>query len=114
MEGKMKRLPCLTLMAMFCLAVAASGAETLKGSVSDKMCGADHKGQDAVSCTLACVKHGSPFVFVVSKDKILDIQNQKDAKINAELTKYAGKEVTVTGTTSKDGKSVTIESIKGD
>jgi len=109
----MKRLPCLTVLLALCLTVTGFAAETLKGSVSDKMCGADHKGQDPVSCTLACVKHGSPFVFVVSKDRILDIQNQKDAKINAELTKYAGKEVTVTGTTSKDGKSVTIESVKG-
>ncbi len=109
----MKRVLCLVAVLALACAVAASAAETWKGSISDKMCGADHKGQDPVTCTLDCVKHGSPFIFVVSKDKILDIQNQKDAKINAELTKYAGKNVTVTGTMSQDGKAVTIESIKG-
>ena len=109
----MKRVLYLAAALVLGLAVAACAGETLKVSISDKMCGADHKGQDPVSCTLSCVKHGSPYVFVVSKDKVLDIQNQKDAKINAELTKYAGKGVTVTGTMSKDGKTVTIETIKG-
>ncbi len=107
----MRRILCLAAVLAF--AVSASAAETWKGAISDKMCGADHSGQDPVTCTLNCVKHGSPFVFVVGKDKVLDINNQKDAKINAALTKYAGKDVTVTGTMSEDGKAVTIETIKG-
>ena len=108
----MKRVMCLVVALLLAAAIAGSAADTWKGSISDKMCGADHKGQDPVNCTLSCVKHGSPFVFVIDKDKILDIQNQKDPTINADLTKFAGKNVTVTGTMSKDGKAVTIDSIK--
>ena len=100
------------LLALTVSAVCVMSAETWKGSISDKMCGADHHGQEAVSCTKGCVKHGSPYVLVTGKDKVLDIENQKDAKIAAELDKFAGKEVSVTGTASSDGKSVKIESIK--
>jgi len=106
----MKRITGLLVLAMIALAVCAAGAE-IKGSISDKMCGADHMGQEPAKCTLSCVEHGSPFVLVVSKDNILDIENQKDAKIAAALKKYAGQSVTVTGTMSKDGKSVKIEKI---
>ncbi len=106
----MKRF--LALLALMLLASSLFAAETLKGTVSDKMCGADHQGHDAVKCVRQCVKGGSAYVFVVSKDKILDIENQKDPKIAAELDKFAGAHVTATGTTSKDGKSVKIASLK--
>jgi hypothetical protein len=102
----------MVLLLVVALAMPVVAAEKIKGSVSDKMCGADHHGQDPVACTLSCVKAGSPFVLVVSKDKILDIENQKDAKIKAELEKYAGKAVTVDGIMSQDGKSVKIASIE--
>jgi hypothetical protein len=92
--------------------VCVMSAETWKGSISDKMCGATHHGQDAVACTRSCVKNGSAYVFVTGKDKVLDIENQKDSKIAAELDKFAGQSVSVTGAASKDGKSVKIESIK--
>jgi hypothetical protein len=108
----MKRILGLLIVAFFGLTLTAFGAD-LKGAISDKMCGADHMGQDPVKCTLECVAHGSPFVLVVSKDRILDIENQKDAGIAAELKKFAGKNVTVTGTVSKDGKSVRIQKITG-
>jgi len=106
----MKRILGLLAVTVLALAMCAAGAE-MKGAISDKMCGADHKGQDPVKCTLSCVEHGSPFVLVISKDKILDIENQKDAKIAAELKKHAGHNVTVTGTMSRDGKSVKIDKI---
>jgi hypothetical protein len=109
---KMKRVFGTLLMVAVVVAMPVVAAEKIRGSVSDKMCGADHHGQDAVACTLSCVKAGSPFVLVVSKDKILDVENQGEAKIKAELEKYAGKAVTVTGTVSKDGKSVKIASIE--
>lgn len=109
---EMKRILSLLVLAILALAICASGAEW-KGSISDKMCGADHMGQEPVKCTLDCIAHGSPYVLVVSKDKILEIENQKDAKISAELKKYAGRNVTVTGTMSKDGKSVKIDKITG-
>ena len=106
----MKRIASLLFVTILVCAVFAAGAE-FKGAVSDKMCGADHMGQDPVKCTLECIGHGSPYVLVVSKDKILDIENQKDTKVAAELKKYAGRNVTVTGTLSKDGKSVKVDKI---
>lgn len=108
----MKRITAFTL-AVFCTSVLSFGAVgTWKGAISDKMCGADHHGQDPAACTRSCVKGGSPYVFVISKDKILDIENQKDAKIAELLYKYAGQNVVVSGTENQDGKSVKIESIK--
>jgi len=58
------------------------------------------------------VMNGGAFVFVVSMDKIFEIENQKDAKISELLYKFAGKTVTVTGSLSADGKSVKVETIK--
>lgn len=103
---------CCAVVLVMGVAVQIASAETLKGSISDKMCGASHHGQEAVACTRSCVKNGSPYVFVTGDSKVLDISNQKDAKISAELDKYAGQTVSMTGTASKDGKSVKIESIK--
>ena len=107
----MKRIFGTALLMLLASVLPAFSADTLKGTISDKMCGADHKGQDPVACTRGCVKGGSPYVLVESNDKILDIENQKDPKIAEELNKFAGKAVTVTGTMSKDGKSVKIASV---
>ena len=100
------------LVVLLASSMCLVAADTWKGSISDKMCGADHHGMDATKCTEACVKKGSAYVFVVSKDKIYDIANAKDAKVSADLAKHAGHNVEVTGTMSSDGKSVTIDSIK--
>jgi orotate phosphoribosyltransferase-like protein len=110
-ELKMKKLIILFVLGILASALSVAAATSLKGTVSDKMCGADHHGKDPAACTLACVKHGSEYVLVVGKDKIYDIENQKDAKISAELSKFAGKEVTVTGDVSTDGKGVKVERI---
>ncbi len=108
----MKRILSIITILWIASALSLFGADKWMGSISDKMCGADHKGQDATKCTLACVDHGSPYVFVVSKDKVLEIENQKDEKIAAELKKHAGHTVEITGSMSADGKTVKIASIK--
>lgn len=105
----MKRILVLALLATLAVGLSVLGAEKkLTGAISDKMCGAKHmmEGGDA-KCTLACVDKGSKFVFVQG-DKVLDIENQ-DAK---GLREAAGLKVTLTGETSKDGKSIKIASIK--
>ncbi|HYK87504.1 MAG TPA: hypothetical protein VE398_01945 [Acidobacteriota bacterium] len=99
-------LPVIILAA----AISAFGAQ-FKGTISDKMCAGDHRGEDPAKCTLSCVEHGSLFVLVISKDKVLTIENQKDARISTLLRKYAGREVTVTGTTNKEGRSIKLEKI---
>ncbi len=109
----MKHVVGVALLTLL-VALPAFSAETLKGTISDKMCSGDHKGQDPVTCTRMCVKGGSPYVLVESKDKVLNIENQKEPKIAEELNKFAGKAVTVTGALSKDGKSVKIASMKAE
>jgi len=108
----MKRVSILCVLTLLLSTGWLVSADTFKGSISDKMCGADHHGKDAAACTKGCIKGGSPYVLVVDKDKVLDIENQKDAKVAAELDKFAGQMVSVTGTASKDGKSVKVDSIK--
>ncbi len=109
----MKRACAAVSLVVALVVFSISAAEVLNGSISDKMCGADHKGQDPVKCTLECVKHGSPFVFVGPGNRVLEIENQKDAKIAAQLESYAGRKVTVAGTVIKGAKAVRIESMKG-
>ncbi len=108
----MKRVfaPIVVLLAS---ALCLFAADTWKGSISDKMCGAKHMmaGVGDAECTTSCVKKGSPYVFVVG-DKVYDIENQKDDKVSADLAKHAGQSVEVKGSMSKDGKSVKITSIK--
>ena len=108
----MKHITAFALSAL-CMSTLLFGAVgTWKGAISDKMCGADHNGKDPVACTRACVKGGSPYVLVVGKDRVLDIENQKDASIAELLYKYAGRSVIVSGTETQEGKSLKIESIK--
>ena len=108
----MKRVFAFLALMLLASSVCLVSAESLKGTISDKMCGADHQGHDAATCVKQCVKGGSAYVFVVGKDKVFDIENQKDAKIAAELDKFAGAAVSATGTMSKDGKSVKLDSVK--
>ena len=109
----MKRVLLAGATLLLCAsAVCLVAADTWKGSISDKMCSGDHKGTDAAKCVAACVKKGDSYVFVVSKDKVLAIENAKEPKMMAELEKHAGHNVEVSGVMSKDGKSVKINSIK--
>ncbi len=107
----MKQISGFCAVAVLSLALCAAAGEW-RGTISDKMCGGDHKGLDPVKCTLSCIDHGSTYVLVVSSDTILNIENQNDAKIAAELRKSAGLRVTATGTLSNDGQSIRIEKIK--
>jgi len=79
-------------------ASAAAGAaadRTWAGTISDKMCGDDHKKMggkmSASECTLACAKGGSPYV-LVADGKIYQLANHDD-----DLRAHAGQEVTVSG-----------------
>jgi hypothetical protein len=43
---------------------------TLKGTVSDAMCGAKHPVADAAGCTKDCVKKGSDYALMVKSVKM--------------------------------------------
>ena len=86
-------------------AASAQTSQTLKGTVSDAMCGAHHmmQGMNAAQCTRACVKEGSDFA-LVSGDKVYTLKGDK-----SQFDKFAGEAVTVKG--KVDGMTVTVDSI---
>lgn len=97
-------------MAMLVISLpvfAAAGSWT--GTISDSACGASHdamtehgkKGTDK-ECTLMCLKKGAKYVFV-NQGKVLMIKNQDFA----QLSKYAGDKVTVTGDLAGDTITIT-------
>jgi hypothetical protein len=102
----MKKMIAAAVMVLGMSSVAAMAAQTtLKGTVSDEMCGAQHvKGTDKdVACVQKCVKGGSPAVLVVG-DKIYKIDNQDAVK------EHLGHHVIVMGELS--GDTIHIDSVK--
>ncbi len=82
--------------ALALLGTAAFAADqTWTGTVSDKMCGADHKEMAGKmsdrDCTLECTKGGAPYALVV-EGKVYELAGHE-----ADLRTHAGHNVTVTG-----------------
>jgi hypothetical protein len=76
---------------------AADDLQTWTGRISDSMCGVKHEPQEGnpmtpKECTLATVKGGSRFVFVLD-EKVYAIANQD----HADLVTFAGDPVKLTG-----------------
>lgn len=95
-----------TLAALGLMATAAALAQstTLKGTVSDKLCGAEHMmSGSAAQCTRECVKKGSPYALVVGS-KVYTLKGH-----SSDLYKYAGQNVVVKGTVS--GTTVEVASV---
>ncbi len=107
---KFARLFVLTLSGAFVAAGTSLGAATmtLKGTVSDTMCGAKHPVADAAGCTRDCVKKGSDYVLVTADGKVYTLKADVSAK--AELDKLAGKMADVRG--DVNGTDVTVTSVK--
>ena len=86
-------------------ALLAQSSQTLTGTVSDTMCGAQHMMKDvsAAKCTRECVKQGSDYA-LVSGGKVYTLKGK-----SSELDKYAGQNVTLIGKVS--GNTVTVDSI---
>jgi hypothetical protein len=98
-------LCCAVLL--LCVASLTSAADmTWTGKISDSMCGASHAGMGGKmsdhDCTVECVKMGAKYVFV-SKGKVYQIANQKDA----DLSVHAGETVVLTGSMTGDTITVT-------
>ena len=88
----------------------AAAPETWTGQISDSHCGAKHMETDGKKmsdreCTQMCVKGGEKYVFV-SKDKVYQIANQKDAA----LATHAGHTVLLTG--EMKGEAITVAKIE--
>ena len=86
----------LMAAAMLLMTTAAFAADqTWTGTISDKMCGIDHKpmrgkGSDG-ECTLACTKAGTAFA-LVSGGKVYALSGKE-----ANLRTHAGHTVKLTG-----------------
>jgi uncharacterized protein YcnI len=97
-----------TKLATSSVTPAAAAEHTWAGTISDKMCGADHKKMggkmSAAECTLACVKGGAPFV-LVTNGKVYQLANH-----DADLRTHAGHDVTVTG--DLNGDTITVSKIE--
>ena len=106
----MKRtiLGLVAAAAMVTYSSASAATGTWTGTISDSGCGASHdamtehgkKGNDK-QCTQMCVMKGAKYVFV-NDGKVLMIKNQN----LADLKKFAGDRVTVTGDLSGDTLTV--------
>lgn len=101
-------LRTITLLAGFLAAsvtALSQSGQTLTGTVSDSMCGAKHMmtNETPAQCTPECVKQGSDYA-LVSSGKVYTLKG--DTK---QIDKYAGQNVTVTGTVS--GDTVAVKSI---
>ena len=103
------RLAALAISGAFVAAGTSRGAApmTLKGTVSDAMCGAKHPVADAAECTKACVKKGSDYA-LASEGKVYTLK--ADASQKPELDKLAGKDAEVVG--DVNGTTITVKSVK--
>jgi hypothetical protein len=107
---KTSRLSALTLAGAFIAAGTSLSAATmtLKGTVSDAMCGAKHPVADAAGCTKDCVKKGSDYALVTADGKVYTLK--ADAPAKAKLDKLAGKMADVSG--DVNGTTVMVKSVK--
>jgi len=100
----------ITLAGALIAASASLSAATmtLKGTVSDAMCGAKHPVADAAGCTKDCVKKGSDYALVAEDGKVYTLKAGATAK--AALDKLAGKVASVSG--DVNGTTVTVKSVQ--
>jgi len=96
------------------LAQSAGNAEqTLTGSVTCawKVNGwyRCQRGDTPMTCTLACVEHGSSYELVVDGTRGYVLQGDE-----SELARYAGGHASITGVLSNDARSITVEHVAKD
>ncbi|MFZ0516065.1 MAG: hypothetical protein WBG23_05740 [Acidobacteriaceae bacterium] len=98
----------LAIAAILSVGVAGAQTTTLKGIVSDQMCGAHHMmaGASAQKCTRECVGMGSPYALIVG-DKVYVLQANPEVK--KELYALAGAPAVVKGPVS--GMTVQVAAV---
>jgi hypothetical protein len=105
----MRGLCCAGLLAGLA-SLGSAATMTMKGIVSDSMCGASHAKMMQMhkdmktdrDCTMACVKASAKYVFVSDAGKVYQIANQGAASV----MKNAGESVSVTG--DVNGDTITV------
>lgn len=85
--------------------VAADAPKTFTGTITDAMCGNDHKMMNVKpdsKCVTDCIKMGSKYTLLDGAN-VYELSDQKAPE------KFAGQKVKVTGTL--DGKTLKVTSI---
>jgi hypothetical protein len=100
----MNKIAISFFTAMLCM--AADAPKTFTGTITDEMCGADHKMMNVTpdsKCVTECVKAGSKYA-LVSGDKVYKLSDQ------AAPAKFPGQKVKVTGVLS--GDTITVKTVE--
>ncbi|MDP9055382.1 MAG: DUF5818 domain-containing protein [Acidobacteriota bacterium] len=109
MKRNVTRMLC-GLVALTAVAVAAAGPRKFTGVITDSMCAtADHShmkmGPTDGECAKACVgEHDARYV-------LYDGRNAYTLNARRTPEKFAGKNVTVTGTLDANTKTIRVDSI---
>lgn len=107
----MRKVSALSVAIFFMLALSAAAfagmgkSATVKGWVSDSVCGAKGANASAEACTKKCLEKGAKIVIVTDGDQKVLMVDNPDA-----LKDHAGHHVAVTGTVS--GDSIHVDSVK--
>jgi hypothetical protein len=105
----------IALAALLTLSASVGAGQSWTGRISDSICNAKHEetaeGAGPMAdhdCALACVRGGSKYV-LIADGKVLQIANQS----YADLQKFAGQDVIVSGELNGDTLTLTkIEAAK--
>lgn len=84
-----------------------AATQTFTGTVTDSMCGADHKGMNMgvdKKCVTECVKMGAKYA-------LYDGQNSYTLSDQKTAAGFAAKKVTVTGTLNEKTGTIQVSSI---
>ncbi len=103
----MTKIACMILAGAL-LAVAADGAQTFTGVVTDLMCGKDHapmKVSPESKCVSECVKTGSKYALYDGKNLFILSDQESPAK-------FAAQKVKVTGVLNAKTKVIKVQSIQ--
>ncbi|MBI4951387.1 MAG: hypothetical protein HY908_05100 [Myxococcales bacterium] len=84
---------------------------TIRGVISDSMCGKDHgrmgdDGKDPAACTKKCVAAGAKYVLVDDDGAVYALSDQKKPEA------FAGKPVVVEGHIDPKAKAIHVHSLK--
>ncbi len=93
-------------LALFSFVTKNSGTKTVTGEILDMKCymtsgahGPDHK-----ECAATCIDGGAPMGILCDDGKVyLLIKDDKNSSAYEDAKKYAGEDVTLTGTESEKG-----------
>lgn len=88
--------------------LAADGPQTLTGTITENMCGMNHKAMDMgpdAKCISECVKTMGAKYALSDGKTVYELSDQKNA------AKFAAKKVTVKGTVDEQAKTIQVTSI---